>query len=89
MAAFTTSVGKARPDQKYELCGDSSDNGCDIKECLNTDKDDDERQGDYLLIPGGINSKEENKGEQVVSSLPPYHTKFRSSAVETTTVGQG
>jgi hypothetical protein len=62
--AFATAVGKARPTDEYKECGDNSDNGCSIAECVVGGDDDDKKTGDYLLIPGGIRSNGDDEDKR-------------------------
>ena len=55
MPAYSMSVGKAKPSDKYSKCetgsGDS-DNGCSVEECIKGGVDPKKRSGDYLMITG-------------------------------------
>jgi hypothetical protein len=75
VSAYSMSVGKANPDDKYGKCetgsGDS-DNGCGAEECIKGGVDPKKRSGDYLMITGGIYTKTE-KDEPVLHFRNDYY----------------
>jgi len=61
LPAFATAVGKAQPQTEYKECGDNTDNGCGVKECVVDGDDEEKKTGDYLLIPGGVSANMKDK----------------------------